>query len=322
MDLSISLLVPFGPLRPAQLRPLARVVRRTGARALWMGQTRTVDPVQALASLGAAGIPVAAGTCVTLMPYLHPFAAALQARSAALANGCPFVAGVGPGTPELQLSVRGAPYRSVLGAVREYVAIMRSVLDGSAPPGEGEYYSCGSPSPFPDGSPSVEIGLGVLRSRMAELAGGIADTAISWMAPAAYLGGSLIPALDTGATGAGRARPRVVAVVPTVPAGLGLDDVDVFLAGNGHHLRAGHYRDMLRRSGVAVGDDLGATARSAIDRGVVLHGEADRIRDGLAAYADAGVDEVVLGLFGVAAVAGAAAAVTAADTLLADLVEP
>ncbi|WP_455353365.1 hypothetical protein [Streptomyces sp. SYSU K217416] len=46
--------------------------------------------------------------------------------------------------------------------------------------------------------PGVELGLGVLRPVLARAAGRVADVAISWMTPSAYLRDVLVPALAKG----------------------------------------------------------------------------------------------------------------------------
>ncbi|WNO71813.1 LLM class flavin-dependent oxidoreductase [Streptomyces sp. AM8-1-1] len=71
-------------------------------------------------------------------------------------------------------------------AAREYLGIVRGLLDGETVQAEGEYFSChGGLSPSP--APPVELGLGVLRPGMARVAGAVAGCAITWLTPASYL---------------------------------------------------------------------------------------------------------------------------------------
>ncbi|MER6841096.1 LLM class flavin-dependent oxidoreductase [Streptomyces platensis] len=80
-------------------------------------------------------------------------------------------------------------------------------MDAEQPALDGDYVTCHTGlAAFP--TPKVDIGLGVLRPGMARLAGHIADVAITWLTPAAYLRDTVIPALRAGAESAGRPVPR------------------------------------------------------------------------------------------------------------------
>lgn len=245
-------------------------------------------------------MPVGFG--VTLMPLRHPFEAAIQARSLAGITGHGVVAGFGPGATIFQQRVLGAPYRSQLGAVREYLGVVTDLLRTGATERDGEYYSCHADLP-PLPHAEVEVGLGVLRPAMARLAGELAEVAITWLTPADYLAGVVGPSLAEGA--GDRTPPRVAAVVPVALDRPGRDPVDLVLAGNAGHLRMPHYQDMLRRSGIQV--DPGDPRRSAkelLAGGAFLSGDQGALAAGLAGFAAAGVDEVVLNLTGVCLTAG------------------
>ena len=84
------------------------------------------------------------------------------------------VAGFSPGPKLFQSALLGAPYASPLTAAREYIVALRGLLDGQEVMQQGEYVSLhgGQPRVPP---PPVSLGLGVLRPRMARLAGEIAD---------------------------------------------------------------------------------------------------------------------------------------------------
>jgi hypothetical protein len=95
--MNVSLVVPFGPLRPEQVLPCAGLldgdahsassVRSGPAQRLWQGQS--VEPHQSFAFVAGSGYRIPAGTCVTL--------------------GAPAVAGFGPGASALHHSPLGEP---------------------------------------------------------------------------------------------------------------------------------------------------------------------------------------------------------------------
>src|SRR5690606_32168474 len=136
---------------------------------------------------------------------------------------------------------------------------------------------------------SVEVGLGVLRPRMARLAGELADVAITWLTPASYLAQRILPALEEGAAAAGRSTPRTVAIVPVALPAAGRDPIDLALASNGMHLQTPHYRDMLRQAGVTVDPaNPRLSARALLDSHAFCYGEPAEVVKQLDAYRAAG----------------------------------
>ncbi|MET9829074.1 LLM class flavin-dependent oxidoreductase [Streptomyces sp. NPDC006385] len=295
-----SVLIPFVPRRLEQTLPFAGLVNWTPAVRLWQGQSMLLEPHQTFVGAAGAGFRVPVGFGVTLMPLRHPFEAANQARSVALATGHPVIAGFGPGAPAFQENMLGAPYPKPLAVARQYVTAVRRLLDGELVRMDGPEYRFQAQL-APAAAPRVDVGLGVLRPGMARLAGEVADTVITWLTPSSYLREVLLPAVEEGMARAGRTdRPRIVAMVPV---GLHREDTAperLALASNYAHLQAPHYLDMLRRAGVEVdGQDVHAVARGAVDAGAFVTGDLDEVVKRLDEYRQAGVDEIVLNTTGV-----------------------
>lgn len=303
-----SVLMPFLPRRPEQLLPYAALVEWTGAHRLWQGQAMLVEPFQGFAAAAGAGFRVPTGTGVTLMPLRHPYEAAHQVRSLALTTGESVVAGFGPGGTSFQRSLLGAPYASPLTAAREYLTIVRSLLMGRTVDVDGEYFSCHA-SMGPAVAPRIDLGLGVLRPGMARLAGEVADVAVTWLTPPAYLRDTVLPAMREGAEKAGRTTPRLSAIIPVALERPDRDPADMVLASNSRHMQAPHYIDMLKKAGIDIsGEELPAAAKRMLDGGAFVHGDVDRIVEQFAVYREAGVDEIILNLTGVYNVYGPKAA--------------
>jgi alkanesulfonate monooxygenase SsuD/methylene tetrahydromethanopterin reductase-like flavin-dependent oxidoreductase (luciferase family) len=295
--IALSVQMPVPPTRPAQALPFAALVRDGLAERLWQGQSLRIEPHQMFAYLAAAGYRIPVGIGVSLMPLRHPFESALHAASLAATMGEPIVAGFGPGAAAFQVSLHGAPYASPLTAAREYLTVVRGLLAGEPVDRHGAYFPCHAVLP-PMPQARVEIGLGVLRPRMARLAGELADVAITWLTPPRYLAAEVVPALAEGAAVAGRERPRLVTVVPVCLAASGRDPAAITFAATWAHLSMPHYRSMLRRACVDV--DSPAAAQALLDAGASLYGSPAAIADAVAEYAAAGVDEIVLNPCGVA----------------------
>ena len=297
-----SLLLPIGHADPEQVAVFGRLVQRTSAHRLWLAQSQVYDHHHLAAWMAGAGVRVPVGFGVSLMPHRTPYQAALEARSIARATGEPVVAGYGPGAVATQEALMGRPYRSQLGASREYARIVRKLLAGETTDAEGEDFPLTAglfDVPEPPVVPRPEVGLGVLRERMAKVAGEVADRAITWMSPAEHLGNSLIPAIR----GASRDLPDpagVTAIVPVALARQGRDPRRLAAAACGRHVQQPHYQAALQGAGIRVGGRGDpADADRLLDSGVFLYGDTDRIRAGLNRFASAGVDEVVLNMTGV-----------------------
>nr|WP_274389147.1 LLM class flavin-dependent oxidoreductase [Streptomyces taklimakanensis] len=287
------------PRRPEQVLPYAALVEWTHAERLWQGQAMMVEPFQGFAAAAGAGFRVPTGLGVTLMPLRHPFEAAQQARSLAMATGRPVLAGFGPGGKSFQRSLLGFPYASPLTASREYLTIVRGLLTGGTVRHEGEYFSCHGALP-PASAPPVRVGLGVLRAGMARLAGEVADAAVTWLTPAKHLRETVLPALREGAAAAGRPVPHLTAMVPVALRRSGHGPAEVALASNAAHLAAPHYVDMLGKAGIeVVADDPVLSAERLVEGGGFLHGDMDELLGRFAEFRAAGVDELVLNLTGV-----------------------
>lgn len=303
----ISIMLPFIPRRFSSTHRFAAIVADGLASRLWQGQSLIAEPHHVAVDLAAAGLKIPIGIGVSLMPLRHPFEAALQARSAALALGTDVIAGFGPAGRSFQQSLRGEPYASPLTAATEYARIVRGLLDGEALDVRGEYFSMHGALPLA-GAARVAVGLGVLRAGMARVAGSVADAAITWLTPPSYLADTIVPALDEGADGV-RPRPRLVSMVPVAVARTGVSGPAVALSSNRPHLTLPHYQSMLRRAGMPVSAEAAeADAALLIEGGSFLHGDVADIAEGIARYEAVGVDELVLNVTGVMNTSGPQAA--------------
>ncbi|NUP15535.1 MAG: LLM class flavin-dependent oxidoreductase [Streptomyces sp.] len=293
-----SVLLPNMPETPDAMRPYAELVRATGARRLWTGQSLKVETHQAFAHLAGAGIQVPVGTSVTLMPLRHPYEAAVQARSLALLTGRPVVAGYGVGATAFVRSLNGQPYPSPRTMAADYLRTVRALLDGKVVDHAGDYHSLRGRL-IPMEHPHVEVGVGVLRPNMARTAGGVADVAITWMTPPGYVAQTLLPALEEGAKERD-SRCRVATVVHVAVEREGRDPYVLAHTAAAGHLVTDHYTDMLRRAGVPADPaDPVAGAAALVDSGTYLFGSADHVAARLGEFRDAGVDEVILNCAGV-----------------------
>lgn len=292
----VSVFFPIMPVRPDTIEGFAELVHAGGLGRLWMGQSLTYDTYHLFAYLAGRGLRVPTGTAVTVMPLRHPYEAALQARSVALFTGQPMTVGFGPGSPEMVASLRGSGYASPLTASREYLSMVRALVNGEPVERSGDYHFLAGALPqMPDGQPEISVGVGVLRAGMARVAGEVADAAITWLTPLPYLKDILVPAIREGARSQDRAAPKVVSMVHFAVDRPGRDPRELVLAANRDHLSTDHYTAMLRSAGLkADPSDPVAGAAELVENGVFLFGSAKDIALRITEQLRTGVDELVL----------------------------
>ncbi|HEX4790920.1 MAG TPA: LLM class flavin-dependent oxidoreductase [Actinospica sp.] len=316
----VSFVFPQQPTDPRAILPYGELVRDSPFHALWMGQSLRIETHPALAYLAGAGCHIPVGVSVALTALRHPYDAAIQARSLAALTDRPVSVGYGAADAAFVTSLNGRPYDKPAAAVEEYVSVMRALLSGERVRHKGRLFELDCTLP-PLAHAPLEIGAGVLRPAMARAAGRVAESAMTWLTPPAYLSTTVIPQLAAGAAQAGRDRPpRVVAMVPVGLSGPGRNPM--LLAQNTvlNHMRKAHYTDMLRRAGLDVDrSDPVAGARELVDEGVFVYGKPGDVAAEIRKYHDVGVDEVVLNVTGISNLYGDAALLDDLHALAAEL---
>lgn len=310
--MKVSVLLPFSPSDARAPRRLAELVADGSADRLWMGHSFGVDSLQAMAAVAGSGLAVPCGLAVGLVPVRTSYDAALQARSAAVLTGHPFVLGLGIGNARFARAVTGRPVLPSTDTVQQ-VREVRTLLDGGTVGGgtvgggdDGDEVEAVALLPL--ACPPVEVGAGVLRARHAEAVGAVADAAITFLAPRDHLTSTVIPALERGAAAGGRPVPRIVSLVHVALDRPGRDTTEVLVAGAAGHVALPHYRAMLDEAGaVRVDDDPGDAVRRLVRSGDLAAGSLEDVVAHLADLAARGVDEVVLHAGGVGATHGMAA---------------
>lgn len=98
-----------------------------------------------------------------------------------------------------------------LGHLREYLRILKALLQTGKVDFDGEFFQAHENIPQPL---DVPVMASALQARSFELCGAEADGAISWICPITYLRDVAIPAMKTGANQAGRDVPPLIAHAP------------------------------------------------------------------------------------------------------------
>jgi F420-dependent oxidoreductase-like protein len=139
--MKLSTTIKFLPGHAGIDMELIREAERLGFDAVWAGEAYGTDAVSPVAWVLARTERIKAGTSILQMPARTPACAAMTAMTLQALSGNRFLCGIGPSGPQVIEGWHGVPFGKPLGRTREYIAIIRQVLDRKAPLEHlGEHY--------------------------------------------------------------------------------------------------------------------------------------------------------------------------------------
>ena len=296
---------------------LAQEADRLGYSSAWAAEAYGSDAATVLAWVAAQTERIDVGSAVFQIPARTPAMTAMTAATLDTLSGGRFRLGLGVSGPQVSEGWHGVRFDKPLARTREYVEVVRMALARETVRHEGSFWTL----PLPDGPgkalrltvhpvrPEIPLYLAAIGPKNLALAGEIAD---GWLAIffAPENSGELL-----GQVGAGRARAGKdlsdFDVVPTVPVVVG-DDLETCAAPLRHYAAlyvggmGSREQNFYNRLAVSMGyekaaaevqdlylarnhrDAAAAVPFEFIDR-TSLIGPRERIRDRLAAFAEAGV---------------------------------
>lgn len=196
--------------------------------------------------------------------------------------------GVGPSHKPAIEGTWGIPFERPLQHLREYLTILRSVLETGTVNFEGKRLTARAQT---GGPTQVTLMASALRENGFRLVGELADGAISWVCPLPYLRDVAVPALKEGAAKAGRPAPPLVAHVPVAVT----EDAEAVRAGArrqiGLYPRVPFYSQMFQDAGFPEAKD-GELSDRMIDA-LVVHGSPSQVKDRLRSLPDFGAGELL-----------------------------
>lgn len=268
-----------------QVRDEAVWASAVGFESFWVSQVFGVDPIVALAAVGAATPDLKElGTSVVPIAGRHSLALAAQARTAQSALDGRFTLGVGTSHQMVVEGFFGESYKRPFTRASEFLEALIPLLEGRPVDLAGEQV-------FAKGWLTIEAGpcpvlLAALGPRMLELAGrATAGTSVGSCGPRT-IATHIAPIIIDAADRAGRPSPRIVALVSVC-----VTDNPEGLRDHGRKQSKLYdnfpsYRKMLDREGVESGADR------------TLAGSFDKIIEGLTAYAKAGATDLRIAIGG------------------------
>jgi alkanesulfonate monooxygenase SsuD/methylene tetrahydromethanopterin reductase-like flavin-dependent oxidoreductase (luciferase family) len=271
-----------------------------GVRQVWM--TQSTPAPDTLIIFGAAAVQTSSvrmGSAIVPIYPRNPLALAQQALALGYLAPNRVRLGIGPSHKPTMENVYGIPMTVPLEHLREYVAVLRAALWEGKVDYHGRFYTIQTTLQH---VPRTPILISALREGAFQLAGELADGAISWVCPVQYLLEKAQPALRAGARKGGRPVPPLVAHIPVAlshdrPAVLTAARQRLALYG-----RLPFYANMFADAGFPVAPD--GTMSDALIDNLVVSGDESVVASRLAELLVMGLDELLVMPIGVADPAG------------------
>ena len=297
---------------------LVREAERLGYEAVWCGEAYGTDAVSPVAWVLAQTTRIKAGTSIMQMPARTPACAAMTAMTLQALSGNRFLCGIGPSGPQVVEGWHGVPFGKPLARTREYIAIIRQILERKAPlEFHGEYYqipyagrgSTGLGKPLRSiihGDPSLKIYTAAVAPAGLRTAGEVADGTLPFFMSPEQEAAVTQPILD-GMAKAGHGRTLAdFDLAPYVRVKIGDDlaacrdairpNLALYIGGMGARAK-NYYNDLAKRMGYAAAaatiqdcylagrrKEAEAAVPDALIDETSLVGPKERVRDRLQAW--------------------------------------
>ena len=258
-----------------------------GLHAAWMttGGAR-LDSMTIFAAAALRTQHIKLGTSIVPTFPRHPLVMVQQAQVVAQLAPGRFRLGVGP-SHRPTIEAMGLPFASPLGHLREYLRILKALLQQGRVDMDGTYYKAHETIVEPLDLPVMAS---ALQRGSFELCGEEADGAISWTCPGMYLRDVALPAMQAGAERVGRPVPPLIAHAP-VCVHDNAEEVRTAVREQIQNPRLPFYRQMLVAAGFPEATD-GTWSDAMIDA-VVLWGNEDHVTERLHGLFADGATEIL-----------------------------
>lgn len=285
----------------------------SGFANVWLSEITFGDVVTPAAAVATRTERIGIGTGILGLWSRSPATTALTAASLQQLSSGRLLLGLGLQSRKYVENWHGRPYGKPLGAMREYLTILRKALDGDVVTEKGEYFSIqGFHLDLPPPETRVPIYVAAIGPKMLQLAGELADGVIGYVYSEEYVRDVVRPNLEIGAARAGRSLEGFdiacgfPSVVTEDDSGLGLARGQAMMFATAT-ASAPAYADSFAAAGfadardeiaelVAAGELEAAVARvpDELADAVTISGSPEHARARIAAYRDAGLTSVVL----------------------------
>lgn len=269
---------------------LMRRAEAAGVQASWLTTGGTgLDALTLFSASAVQTDSILFGTSIVPTYPRHPIVVAQQAQVIdQLAPGRLRI-GVGPSHRPPMRAMFGFDLKAPLTNLREYLQILRALLQEGTVDFDGEEYTAHASIPRPV---NVPVMASALQEGSFELCGSEADGAISWVSPAVYLRDKALPAMRRGSDQAGRETPPLIAHAPVcISTDTGATRVAVQQQLS-NYPRLPFYQRMWAAAGYPEAAE--ETWSDGMIEATVLTGDADVVGEKMVAMLDMGIDELLV----------------------------
>ncbi len=251
----------------------AQRAEAAGLHSAWLAHAFSHDAIGLLGIVGRETNRIELGTAVVPTYPRHPVAMAQQALTTQAASKGRFTLGIGLSHRFVIEDMYGISYTRHLSHMREYMAVMKPILQRQSVKHEGHEYRANVNLSVQGASP-VPVVLAALGPKMLAFAGRESEGTVTWMAGHKALREHVVPRITSAAKDADRPAPRVIAGMPLAitddPAAAREVAAKVFaIYGN-----LPVYRTMLDRGGLDQPTEVALLGNAA-----TISGELKRLED-------------------------------------------
>ena len=257
-----------------------------GFDSYWLPQHFGADMLTIIAMAGMQTSRIELGTAVVPTYPRHPVALAQQALTAQVAAGGRLTLGIGVSHRSTIEDWLGLSYAHPARHIEEYLSVLRPLLYESGVDFRGREFQVAGELQIPDADMvSVPVVMAALGPRMLEIAGRLADGAVTWMTGPVTLRDHVVPRLNDAAGAAGNPAPRVCVGLPIAvtdyPARARARADRLFQ----HYAVLPSYRAVLEREGVESPGEI------------AIVGNESAVEDQLRTLADTGATDLLATIF-------------------------
>lgn len=266
----------------APVRDFNSIVQRVidaekdGFDTIWFNWAAAGEPLTAMAVAGRETSRIELMTAIAVTYTRHPSLMAQQALIANAACDGRLTLGIGP-SHRPSMERLGIDYDRAAVHTREYVSVLKALIDNQNVDFHGEFYNVETQLQIP-WAPPCQVVVAALAPRMLRMAGELADGTVTWMVGLETMKQHIIPRITAAADAAGRPAPRICIGLPVTVT----DDVAAARAkaaeSFGFYGNLPAYKRVLDIEGGGPED-------------VLVCGNEDQVADQLRAFAAAGATE-------------------------------
>ena len=186
-------------------------IEARGFDSLWMGNLAgyRLETLHAMALMAHETSRIQLGTAIIPIHLHHPLALAHQAISIQETANGRFTLGIGLSHDFVVNDWLGLSYERPVAQMREYVTILKPLLDGAAATSQGEFFSANAKLNGPTAKP-VPLLVAAMGAQMLKVTGSHADGTVTFLTGLNTLESHIIPRIRAAAASAGRPQPQVV----------------------------------------------------------------------------------------------------------------